>query len=76
MPVRGLVLAVLATVTNGQVTVTVDETKVDLVYDGHGALSAGASSRLLYVHVLGHHSWKHTLTDSANRWLIERNQQY
>jgi hypothetical protein len=29
--------------------VTVDETKVDLVYDGHGGLSAGASSRLLSV---------------------------
>ena len=28
-------------------TVTVDETKADYVYDGHGALSAGASSRLL-----------------------------
>jgi hypothetical protein len=30
-------------------TVTVDETKADYVYDGHGALSAGASSRLLCV---------------------------
>ena len=32
-------------------TVTVDETKADYVYDGHGALSAGASSRLLCVDI-------------------------
>ena len=47
----GLVVAAAAaaalTLASAQTTVKVDESKVDLVYDGHGALSAGASSRLV-----------------------------
>ena len=45
----GLALAALSAVLvlAGAVYV-LDPSTADLVYDGHGALSAGASSRLLY----------------------------
>ena len=47
MQLLGVVLVWVASASAAGTTVTVDETTADLVYDGHGALSAGASSRLL-----------------------------
>ena len=44
----GLALVASAAVGDAKGPYTIDATKLDRVFDGHGGLSAGASSRLLY----------------------------
>ena len=44
----GLALVAAAAVGEAKGPYTIDATKLDRVFDGHGGLSAGASSRLLY----------------------------
>ena len=44
---QALCAAALVAVASGLAAFEIDGTAADLVYDGHGALSAGASSRLL-----------------------------
>lgn len=51
-----LASAALVACAAGDTTATLDPTKGGLPYDGHGALSAGASSRLLYDYAEPHRS--------------------
>lgn len=51
-----LLLLAAAGAARGDTAATIDPTTGGLPYDGHGALSAGASSRLLYDYAEPHRS--------------------